>query len=176
LVSAAGFSCPLYPAALLSACLASRRRLLRAPPRRGQRLGVVDDLARRGAGAVEGELLPQPAIGLADGPGQRLDRLGQAGDGTPEALLWLDKGAWLQESRPAAALAGLRVPIYFCHARADGLVPWAGAESMYAGCRGPKWRFWAENPAHANIRNRCRAEYLRRPSGSLEGRLVETAG
>jgi hypothetical protein len=88
-----------------------------------------------------------------------------------EALLWLDTGAWLQESRPAAALAGLRVPIYFCHARADDLVP--GAESMYAGYGGPKWHFWAEGAGHADVRRRCRAEYLRRLSAFLEGRLAE---
>ncbi len=92
-----------------------------------------------------------------------------------EALLWLDTGAWLQERRPAAALAGLRVPIYFCHARADDLVPWAGAVAMYAGYGGPKWHFWAEGATHANIRNRCRAEYLRRLSGFLEERLAEAA-
>jgi alpha-beta hydrolase superfamily lysophospholipase len=92
-----------------------------------------------------------------------------------EALLWLDTGAWLQESRPAAALAGLRVPIYFCHAQADDLVPWAGAESMYEGYAGPKWHFWAEGATHANIRQRCRAEYLRRLSAFLEERLAEAA-
>jgi hypothetical protein len=151
----------------------SRRRLL-VPPRRGQRL-VVDDLAAGLAGAAEGEPLPQPAVGLADGPGQRLDGLGQAGDGTPEALLWLNTVAWLQESRPEAALAGLRVPIYFCHVRVHGLVPWAGAEALYAGYAGPKWHFWAEGVTQATVR-RCRAKYLRRPSSSLERRLAEVAG
>jgi alpha-beta hydrolase superfamily lysophospholipase len=92
-----------------------------------------------------------------------------------EALLWLDTGTWLQDRRPAAALAGLHVPIYFCHARADDLVPWAGAESMYEGYAGPKWHFWAEGATHANIRNRCRAEYLRRLSDFLEERLAESA-
>jgi hypothetical protein len=61
-------------------------------------------------------------------------------------------------------------------ARADDLVPWAAAQALYAGYAGPKWHFWAEGAAHANIRNRCRAEYLRRLSGSLEGRLAEAAG
>jgi hypothetical protein len=82
-------------------------------------------------------------------------------------LLWLDMGAWPQDSRPAA-LEGLRVPIYFRHARADGLVPWAGAESLYAGYAGPRWHFWAAGAAHANIRSRCRAGYLRRLSRPLE--------
>jgi pimeloyl-ACP methyl ester carboxylesterase len=93
-----------------------------------------------------------------------------------EALLWLDTGAWLQDRRPAAALEGLRVPIYFCHARADDLVPWAGAEAMYDGYSGPKWHFWAGDGAtHADVRRRCRAEYLRRLSGFLEERLAEAA-
>jgi alpha-beta hydrolase superfamily lysophospholipase len=90
-----------------------------------------------------------------------------------EAMMWLDTGAWLQDRQPAAALEGLHVPIYFCHARADDLVPWAGAESMYEGYAGPKWHFWAEGATHANIRQRCRAEYLRRLSGFFEERLAE---
>jgi hypothetical protein len=47
--------------------------------------GGNDDLATDLDGAGEGVPLPQPAAGLADGPGQGRDGLGQAGDGTPAA-------------------------------------------------------------------------------------------
>jgi hypothetical protein len=54
------------------------------------------------------------------------------------------------------------VPIYLCHARADGLVPWAGAEALYVDYGGPKWHFWSEGAAHALC------------SWPVLGRLVET--
>jgi alpha-beta hydrolase superfamily lysophospholipase len=89
-----------------------------------------------------------------------------------DALGWLDCGFWGQDINPVEGLAGVRVPVYFCHAREDRVVPFAEGQALYQAYAGPKWCWWVEDAAHHNIRQRHRDEYLRRLRAFVEDRLA----
>jgi fermentation-respiration switch protein FrsA (DUF1100 family) len=86
-------------------------------------------------------------------------------------LGWLECGMWGPAISPIDRLSGLSVPIYFCHAQGDQLVPAAEGEDLYAAYRGPKWHWWVENATHYNVRQRNNAEYLRRLKTFVENCL-----
>src|SRR5262249_41019797 len=69
-----------------------------------------------------------------------------------DALGWLDCGFWGQDINPIEGLAGVRVPVYFCHAREDRVVPFAEGQALYEAYAGPKGCWWVEDAAHHNIR------------------------
>ena len=63
------------------------------------------------------------------------------------------------------------VPIYFCHAQEDELIPPEEGQALYAAYRGPKWHWWVENATHYDVRQRNHSEYLERLRNFLEGCL-----
>jgi fermentation-respiration switch protein FrsA (DUF1100 family) len=87
-----------------------------------------------------------------------------------DSLGWIDCGFHVRDINPIDRLAGVRVPIYFCHARQDELVPFAEGEALYAAYTGPKEHWWVE-ATHYNVRQRHRDEYLRRLRSFLESCL-----
>jgi fermentation-respiration switch protein FrsA (DUF1100 family) len=88
-----------------------------------------------------------------------------------DTLAWCDCGFRLRDINPIYRLHGIEVPIYFCHARQDGLIPFSEGEALYAAYRGPKWCWWVEGATHYSVRQRHRHEYQRRLRGFLEGCL-----
>jgi fermentation-respiration switch protein FrsA (DUF1100 family) len=54
------------------------------------------------------------------------------------------------------------VPIYFCHAQDDALIPLAEAVALFDSYQGPKYCYWVEGATHHNARQHGREEYLRR--------------
>jgi alpha-beta hydrolase superfamily lysophospholipase len=91
-------------------------------------------------------------------------------------LGWLDCGLWGPDVNPVDCLDGLAVPIYFCHARQDELVPLAAGEALYGAYTGPKWHWWVPGATHYDVRQRNRDEYLRRLRTFLEGHLAKPDG
>jgi pimeloyl-ACP methyl ester carboxylesterase len=89
-----------------------------------------------------------------------------------DSLASLDAGFRAADIHPRAALEGVRVPIYFCHARGDALIPLAEALALYDSYRGPKYCYWVEGATHHHARQRCPQEYLRRLRTFLEGLLL----
>ena len=89
-----------------------------------------------------------------------------------EVLGWLDCGVHGQDINPVEALKGLRVPIYFCHAREDRLVPFAEGQALYDAYGGPKDCWWVADATHFNVRQRHPQEYARRLRAFFEGRLT----
>jgi fermentation-respiration switch protein FrsA (DUF1100 family) len=69
-------------------------------------------------------------------------------------------------------MVGLRVPIYFCHAREDQLVPFAEGLALYSSYAGPKDYWWVEDASHFNVRQRHPEEYARRLRAFVEGQLA----
>src|SRR5262249_48957315 len=59
-----------------------------------------------------------------------------------EALGWLDCGFWGQDINPVERLGRVRLPIYFCHAREDELVPFAEGKALYDAYGVPKQHWW----------------------------------
>lgn len=92
-----------------------------------------------------------------------------------DALAWLDCGIRGRDVRPIDSLAGGTVPVYFCHARGDELVPFAEGEALYDAYRGPKWCWWVDDATHYNIRQRHPDEYRRRLRAFVEDCLTRTA-
>jgi pimeloyl-ACP methyl ester carboxylesterase len=86
-------------------------------------------------------------------------------------LGWLDCGFWGPDVNPVDCLAGVAVPIYFCHAQRDELVPLAAGEALYGAYTGPKWYWWVSGATHYDVRQRNRDEYLCRLRAFLEARL-----
>lgn len=81
---------------------------------------------------------------------------------------WLDTGFWGPSANPVESLNGLTVPVYFCHAVEDKLVPLDQGEALYDAYSGPKWAWWVAGATHYNVRQRNREEYLRRLANFLE--------
>jgi pimeloyl-ACP methyl ester carboxylesterase len=81
---------------------------------------------------------------------------------------WLDCGFWAPAVNPVDALKDVRVPICFCHAREDELVPLSEGEELYAAYAGPKWCWWVEGATHYDVRQQNREEYLGRLRGFVE--------
>ena len=79
-----------------------------------------------------------------------------------DALALLDCGFHIRDVNPVESLTGVAVPICFCHAREDRLIPLAEGEALCAAYTGPKRKWWVEGATHYNIRQRNREEYLRR--------------
>jgi fermentation-respiration switch protein FrsA (DUF1100 family) len=79
-----------------------------------------------------------------------------------DALAWLDCGFRSVDICPIDGLVGSSVPIYFCHARGDRLVPFREGQALYDAYGGPKWHWWVADAGHYNVRQRHRGEYLRR--------------
>jgi alpha-beta hydrolase superfamily lysophospholipase len=87
-------------------------------------------------------------------------------------LGWLDCGFWRPAINLVDALDHLNVPIYFCHARQDELVPCAEGEALFQRYAGPRWHWWVEDATHYNIRQRHPDEYLHRLRAFLESHLI----
>jgi fermentation-respiration switch protein FrsA (DUF1100 family) len=77
-------------------------------------------------------------------------------------LGWLDCGMWGGSVNSLDGLHGSTVPIYFCHAIKDDLVPFSEARLLFANYPGPKEHWWVEGASHFNIRQRNHDEYPRR--------------
>lgn len=77
-------------------------------------------------------------------------------------LALLDCGFRIRDVNPVESLKKVTVPIYFCHAREDGLIPLAEGEALYAAYTGAKRKWWVEGATHYNVRQRNREEYLQR--------------
>jgi pimeloyl-ACP methyl ester carboxylesterase len=83
-------------------------------------------------------------------------------------LGWLDCDLWAPSVNPIDRLNGLNVPIFFCHAQDDELVPFCEAQALHDSYTGPKCHWWVEGASHYNIRQRNHAEYLQRLRDFLE--------
>jgi uncharacterized protein len=92
------------------------------------------------------------------------------------ALSRLDAGFRVGNVNPAEGLGRVTVPVYFCHGRADELVPWEQGVALHDAYAGPKEHWWVDGASHYNVRQRNSAEYLRRLRGFVEARLAENAG
>jgi pimeloyl-ACP methyl ester carboxylesterase len=88
----------------------------------------------------------------------------------------IDCGLRAERVRPVEALAGIRVPVYFCHGRCDELVPIGEGEALEAAYGGPKWHWWVDGATHYDVRQKNSSEYLRRLRSFLGDRLVDAAG
>jgi uncharacterized protein len=88
-----------------------------------------------------------------------------------DELALLDCGFRGRDINPIEHLAGVTVPIYFCHARGDELVPFAEAEALEAAYAGPKEHWWVDDAVHHNVRQRHREEYLERLRSFLRDHL-----
>lgn len=86
-------------------------------------------------------------------------------------LGWLDCRLWGPALNPVERLQGVRVPIFFCHATGDTLVPPGEGQVLYDSYGGPKENWWVEGASHYNVRQRHPDEYLRRLRAFLEGLL-----
>jgi uncharacterized protein len=82
--------------------------------------------------------------------------------GCSYVLAWLDCGVWAPAVNPIDALAGVNVPIFFCHGTHDELVPITEGEALYAAYAGPKDHWWVDGASHYYVRQRNREEYLSR--------------
>jgi fermentation-respiration switch protein FrsA (DUF1100 family) len=81
---------------------------------------------------------------------------------------WLDCGFWGPSVNPIDRLNDVRVPILFCHAKKDELVPFTEGQSLYETYQGPKEHWWVEGASHYNIKQRNHQEYLSRLRTFLE--------
>ncbi len=80
----------------------------------------------------------------------------------------LDSGMWGPSVNPVDCLQGVTVPIFFCHAQDDELVPFSDGQALYATYRGSKDHWWVAGASHYNVRQRNRDEYLSRLWAFLE--------
>lgn len=83
-------------------------------------------------------------------------------------LGWLDSGLWAPDASPLDRLNGVTIPMLFCHAMNDELVPFGEGQMLYDGYAGPKQYWWVEGASHYNVRQRIHEEYPRRLRGFLE--------
>jgi uncharacterized protein len=87
---------------------------------------------------------------------------------------WLDCGFWGPSVNPIDRLRDVRVPIYFCQAERDELVPFAEGQALYDAYHGPKTHWWVAGASHYNVRQRNNKEYLDRLRMFLEACLSQT--
>jgi alpha-beta hydrolase superfamily lysophospholipase len=78
------------------------------------------------------------------------------------ALALLDCGFRVRRIRPIAAVRRVAVPVFFCHACRDELVPLEEGKALFTAHAGPARRWWVAGATHYNVRQRNREEYLRR--------------
>jgi fermentation-respiration switch protein FrsA (DUF1100 family) len=78
------------------------------------------------------------------------------------ALGWLECEFWGDRIRPIDRIGKEHVPIFFCHAQGDELVPFGEGQALFTSYAGPKWHWWVPGTTHYNIRQHHRDEYLRR--------------
>jgi alpha-beta hydrolase superfamily lysophospholipase len=78
------------------------------------------------------------------------------------ALGWVDCGFWGGDINPVDRLAEVKVPICFCHGRADDRIPFADGQALYDAYRGPKRCFWVEDGTHDDLRTRHEEVYFKR--------------
>jgi alpha-beta hydrolase superfamily lysophospholipase len=88
-------------------------------------------------------------------------------------LGWLDTSVWAPAINPIDCLDGVSVPIYFCHAVKDEVVPIRDGKALYASYTGPKEAWWVQDASHYDVRQRDREEYLGRLRGFIEGCLSQ---
>ncbi len=88
---------------------------------------------------------------------------------------WLDCGLWAPAVNPIDRLEGVRVPVFFCHAREDELVPFSDGQALYDTYAGPKERWWVDGATHYNVRQQNAEEYKRRMKEFLERCLGEVS-
>jgi alpha-beta hydrolase superfamily lysophospholipase len=86
-------------------------------------------------------------------------------------LGWLDCGFRASSINPVDHLAGLTVPICFCHGEKDRLVPCDQGRELYEAYPGPKTSWWVAGASHANIRQRNSDEYRKRFEAFVESCL-----
>jgi fermentation-respiration switch protein FrsA (DUF1100 family) len=75
-------------------------------------------------------------------------------------LGWVDCGFWGGNIKPIDRLEGLRVPICFCHGRADARIPFTDALALYDAYRGPKSCCWIDDGTHNNLHTTHRDYYF----------------
>ncbi len=85
-----------------------------------------------------------------------------------EGLGWLDCGIWASCINPVDCLSPGNVPIYFCHAGNDELIPLEDGLALFESYTGPKASWWVEGATHYDVRQRNHEEYLRRLRAFLE--------
>jgi pimeloyl-ACP methyl ester carboxylesterase len=83
-------------------------------------------------------------------------------------LGWLDSGLWAPDASPVDRLDGVTVPVFFCHAVNDELVPFFQGQVLYDRYTGPKQHWWVAGASHYNVRQRNHEEYPRRLRAFLE--------
>ena len=81
---------------------------------------------------------------------------------------WLDCGFWGPAINPIERLSGVQVPIFFCHAMGDDLVPWSEGCALHDAYAGPKEHWWVEGATHYNVRQKNEQEYRSRLRTFLE--------
>ena len=74
----------------------------------------------------------------------------------------LDCGLWVPHVNPIHCLAGVQVPILFCHGENDELAPFDDALALFERYDGPKSSYWIPGGSHYSLRQRHREEYLSR--------------
>jgi alpha-beta hydrolase superfamily lysophospholipase len=88
-------------------------------------------------------------------------------------LAWLDCGFWAPRVSPLDSLRDVQVPIYFCHAMQDELVPFREGVALFDGYAGPKRHWWVANATHYDVRQHNHEEYLARLRTFLEELLSD---
>lgn len=83
-------------------------------------------------------------------------------------LGWLDCGLWGPTVSPLDRAKEMRVPVFFCHARNDDLVPFSEGATLYRSYAGPKEHWWVDGASHYDVRQRNHEEYPRRLREFLE--------
>jgi alpha-beta hydrolase superfamily lysophospholipase len=91
-----------------------------------------------------------------------------------QLLAWLDCGFSGPDTNPGDRLSEVHIPIYFCHALNDELVPFSDGKGLYDSYAGPKASYWVQGAKHYDLRRRNREEYLFRLKSFLEQNLAET--
>jgi pimeloyl-ACP methyl ester carboxylesterase len=81
---------------------------------------------------------------------------------------WLDTGFWGPSANPIECVMNTSVPVYFCHAVKDELVPLAQGQALFDAHPGPKWNWWVADATHYDVRQRNHEEYLRRLRSFIE--------
>jgi pimeloyl-ACP methyl ester carboxylesterase len=81
---------------------------------------------------------------------------------------WIDCGLWAPSVSPLDRLRGTTVPILFCHAMNDELVPFSEGKALYDAYTGPKQRWWVEETSHYNVRQQHHDEYPQRLRAFVE--------
>jgi uncharacterized protein len=89
-------------------------------------------------------------------------------------LGWLDCGLWGPSLNPVERLRTVTVPVCFCHATRDDLVPLAEGQALYQTYEGRKEHWWVEGATHYNVRQQNRPEYLSRLARFLEACLSDS--